>query len=163
MPRTKDAAMNENASNDSVQYPRTIFIRRHCAVTRLTHWLNVLCLSFLLLSGLQIFNAHPELYWGQYGANADHSFIAISAEEDGDSIRGTTRIGRLSLPTTGFLGASDVDGELTARAFPQWLTIPSYQDLASGRRWHFFFAWLFVINLLVYLLYGFLAGHFRRD
>ena len=39
--------------------PRTILIWRHSAVTRLTHWLNVLCLSFLLLSGLQIFNAYP--------------------------------------------------------------------------------------------------------
>ncbi|MCE3543562.1 cytochrome b/b6 domain-containing protein, partial [Escherichia coli] len=51
----------------------------------------------------------------------------------------------------------------TPRAFPSWITIPGYQDLASGRRWHFFFAWFFVINGFVYLLYGLIAGHFRRD
>ena len=51
--------------------PVTTFIRRHSAVTRITHWINVLCLSLLLMSGLQIFNAHPSLYWGQYGADAD--------------------------------------------------------------------------------------------
>jgi thiosulfate reductase cytochrome b subunit len=28
------------------------------------HWINVLCLFILLGSGLQIFNAHPALYWG---------------------------------------------------------------------------------------------------
>ena len=37
------------------------------------------------------------------------------------------------------------------RGFPAWATIPSYRSLADGRRWHFFFAWLFVINGLVYL------------
>ena len=33
------------------------------------------------------------------------------------------------------------------RAFPRWATLPSWRDLALGRRWHFFFAWLFVANL----------------
>ncbi len=54
-------------------------------------------------------------------------------------------------------------GSLTARGFPAWLTLPSYQDLATGRRWHFFFAWLFVINGLIYIAYGFIARHFHRD
>ncbi len=31
----------------------------------MTHWLNLACLAVLLPSGLQIFNAHPALYWGQ--------------------------------------------------------------------------------------------------
>ena len=45
---------------------------------------------------------------------------------------------------------------------PGWLTIPSYRDLATGRRWHFFFAWVFVINGLIYLAYIFLFGRLRR-
>ena len=40
-------------------------IRRHSRIVRVTHWINVLCFLVLLLSGLQIFNAHPALYWGQ--------------------------------------------------------------------------------------------------
>jgi thiosulfate reductase cytochrome b subunit len=148
---------------DAPAKPGKILIYRHSLAVRLTHWVNVLCLSFLLLSGLQIFNAHPELYWGRYGADSDPSFIAIGAVEDGDTIRGVTRIGGLSIPTTGVLGASRLDGELQPRAFPSWLTIPSYQDLATGRRWHFFFAWLFVINGLVYLVYGLASRHLRRD
>jgi len=143
--------------------PRTIYIRRHSIVTRLTHWLNVLCLSLLLMSGMQIFNAHPSLYWGQYGANADPSWLQISATDGDTQPYGTFRIGGLTIPTTGVLGASKEDGDWTVRAFPAWATIPSYQDLAAGRRWHFFFAWLFVFNGLIYLLYGFFAGHFRRD
>ncbi|WP_028749642.1 cytochrome b/b6 domain-containing protein [Rhizobium mesoamericanum] len=155
--------MSENAPNDHGQYPRTIFIRRHSVATRLTHWLNVLCLSFLLLSGLQIFNAHPELYWGHYGSDGDPAVLTIGSSDEGGNPRGFVRIAGLKIPTTGVLGMSNVDGEQTSRAFPSWATIPSFQDLAAGRRWHFFFAWLFVINGIVYLGFSVLSGHFRRD
>jgi thiosulfate reductase cytochrome b subunit len=155
--------MNENANSDNVRYPRTIVIRRHSLVTRLTHWLNVLCLSFLLLSGLQIFNAHPELYWGHYGADGDPAVLTIGAEGQGDATRGFLRIAGVEFPTTGVLGVSDIDGEWTPRAFPAWATIPSFQDLAAGRRWHFFFAWLLLINGILYLGFSVLSGHVQRD
>jgi thiosulfate reductase cytochrome b subunit len=142
---------------------RRVLIRRHSLTVRLSHWLNVLCMTVLLFSGLQIFNAHPSLYWGQYGADNDPSVLSMEAAEEGDGIRGVTRIGGLSFDTTGVLGVSNVDGEATARGFPSWITLPSYQDLATGRRWHFFFAWLFVINGVIYMAYGFIARHFRRD
>ena len=142
---------------------KTVLIRRHSVVTRLTHWLNVLCLSFLLLSGLQIFNAYPRLHWGQYGADAGPAFIEIGAIAGNSTPQGFMKIASVSVPTTGVLGVSKVEGKWTPRAFPAWLTLPSYQDLAAGRRWHFFFAWIFVINGIVYLGYGLLSGHFRRD
>ncbi|MFE0753641.1 cytochrome b/b6 domain-containing protein [Inquilinus sp. NPDC058860] len=142
---------------------KTILIRRHSVVTRLTHWLNVLCLSFLLLSGLQIFNAYPQLHWGQSGADADPAFIRIGANETTGVPHGFVTIGGVTVSTTGILGLSKMEGEWSQRAFPAWLTLPSYQDLAAGRRWHFFFAWIFVLNGLVYLGYGLLSRHFRRD
>ncbi|WP_208248047.1 cytochrome b/b6 domain-containing protein [Rhizobium sp. T1470] len=155
--------MNENASNDNVRYPQTIFIRRHSLVTRLTHGLNALCLSFLLLSGLQIFNAHPELYWGHYGADGDRAVLTIGSEERGGETRGFVRVAGVGFATTGVLGVSDVDGGRTKQAFPGWATIPSIQDLAAGRRWHFFFAWLLLFNGVLYLGFSLLSGHFRRD
>ena len=142
---------------------RRQFIRRHSATVRITHWLNVLCLSFLLLSGLQILNAHPRLYWGQYGADVDQAFIAISTKQSGNALQGFFQIGPLSVETTGVLGVSNEDGNATARAFPTWLTIPSYHDLGAGRHWHFFFAWLLFFNGLIYLAHGAWRGHFRRD
>ncbi len=142
---------------------RRLLIRRHSLTVRLSHWLNVLCMTVLLFSGLQIFNAHPALYWGQYGADSDPSVLSMEAEEQEGSIKGVTRIGSLSFDTTGILGVSNVGGEAIARGFPAWITLPSYQDLATGRRWHFFFAWLFVINGLIYMAYGFIARHFRLD
>ncbi|QEL22487.1 hypothetical protein FQV39_07880 [Bosea sp. F3-2] len=155
--------MTEWARNDNDEPPRVSLVRRHSIATRLTHWLNVLCLSFLLLSGLQIFNAHPELYWGHYGADGDPAVLTIGAGGSGDDLHGFLRIAGVELPTTGVLGVSNFEGTPTPRAFPAWSTIPSFQDLAAGRHWHFFFAWLFVINGLVYLACSFLSGHFRRD
>jgi thiosulfate reductase cytochrome b subunit len=61
------------------------------------------------------------------------------------------------------LGLSRMNGRLTVRGYPSWLTLPSYQDLATGRRWHFFFAWIFVVNGAIYLLYTIFSRHLRRD
>jgi thiosulfate reductase cytochrome b subunit len=99
--------------------------RRHAGLARTTHWITVICFTLLLMSGLQIFNAHPALYVGER-SDFDHPTISI-------------------------------------RAFPSWITVPSYQDLATGRRWHFFFAWALVLNGLVYLTWGFASRHFARD
>jgi thiosulfate reductase cytochrome b subunit len=155
--------MSDSPDNDKIQYPRTLMIHRHSLVTRLAHWLNVICLSVLLLSGLQIFNAHPELYWGHYGADGDPSVLTIGSSGQGEDMRGFVRIAGVEVPTTGVLGVSTFEGDPTPRAFPAWATIPSFQDLATGRRWHFFFAWLFLVNGIFYLGFSVLTGHFRRD
>jgi thiosulfate reductase cytochrome b subunit len=144
--------------------PAREVIYRHSLIVRLTHWINVLAISLLLMSGAQIFNAHPRLYWGQYGADADMPVMELGALNGPHGLIGVTRIGRLTLTTTGVLGASrEAGGQLVVRGFPRWLTLPSWRDLATGRRWHFFLAWMFVINGTIYLLAGVLSGHFRRD
>jgi thiosulfate reductase cytochrome b subunit len=141
---------------------RRELVFRHALVVRVTHWINLLCMTVLLASGLQIFNAHPALYWGAR-SDFEHPVLALDAVQQGNEVRGVTRVLGASFDTTGWLGASVEDGDMTPRGFPAWITVPSYQDLATGRRWHFFFAWLFVVNGAVYLLFGVLGGHFRRD
>jgi thiosulfate reductase cytochrome b subunit len=140
-------------------------VHRHALATRLTHWINALCVTVLLMSGLQIFLAHPALYWGQYGADADPPAFEIGAETvEGGAERGFVRLGSRAIDTTGALGlVLGADGELTERAFPRWATIPGWRSLALGRRWHFFFAWLFVANLTAYYVLGVLNHHLRRD
>ncbi len=141
----------------------TVLIRRHSVVTRATHWINVVCMAILLLSGLQILNAYPTLHWGKIGADSDPFLARIVSVDAGGQPRGRLEISGHAIPTTGLLGASRYDGEMVPRAFPAWITLPSIPDLAKGRRWHLFFAWLFVINGLLYLLVSAIGGHFRRD
>jgi hypothetical protein len=115
-------------------------IYRHKLITRITHWTNSICVVVLLMSGLQILNAHPSLYWGQFRADDDHAFIEFFATQDGDDLIGHTRIGPVTMTTTGVFGVSaGDDGEARVIAMPAWATIPRFRDLATGRRWHFFF------------------------
>ena len=104
--------------------PRVVL--RHSALTRICHWINVVCFFALLMSGLQIFNAHPTL---NFGATTDFAHPLLSLAPNG---------------------------------FPSWATLPEAQDLAVGRRWHFFFAWALVLNGAVYLGDLLLRGGVRR-
>ena len=126
-------------------------MRRHSGLVRICHWINALAFSLLVMSGLQIFNAHPSLNFGST-TDFDHPGFALRAvERDGDIVKGeTVALGR-DFNTTGLLGASrGQDGTLEPLGFPEWATLPSIEDLATGRRWHFFFAWVLVLNGLVF-------------
>jgi thiosulfate reductase cytochrome b subunit len=102
-------------------------IKRQKLTTRITHWMWAVCLFFLLLSGLQIFNAHPGLYIGdQVGFTFDNAILEIEG-------------------------------------FPSILTLPSTQDLATGRVIHFFFAWIFAATLLIWLVASLVNRHLRKD
>lgn len=57
-------------------------VRRHRLSTRLWHWLNALAIFIMLMSGLMIFNAHPRLYWGEFGANPDAAWLEIGNMAD---------------------------------------------------------------------------------
>jgi Ni/Fe-hydrogenase b-type cytochrome subunit len=50
---------------------------RHCLPTRIWHWVNAITIFVMIMSGLMILNAHPRLYWGQFGANFDHAWISF--------------------------------------------------------------------------------------
>jgi thiosulfate reductase cytochrome b subunit len=151
-------------ASETFDPPQREVIYRHSLLVRITHWVNAFCLLVLLMSGLQIFNAHPTLYLGSK-IDPARAVLSLGAVQQPDgSYAGQTTIGSATFNTTGVLGLSrGSGGELENRGFPSWITIPSYRDLATGRRWHFFFAWLFVLNGLAYLLYSWLTGHVRRD
>lgn len=106
--------------------PASRLVLRHSALTRICHWINAICFFVLLMSGLQIFNAHPALNFG---------------------------------PTTDFARPLL---SLAPNGFPFWATLPEAQDLAIGRRWHFFFAWALVLNGALYLGDLLLRGGIRR-
>jgi thiosulfate reductase cytochrome b subunit len=137
---------------------------RHRLAVRIMHWVNVLAVTVLLMSGLQIFNAHAALYWGQSSYSGHPPVLQITAMQASDGRPlGVTRVLGHEFQTTGVLGVSHADGQLTARAFPNWATIPGPKWLAMGRRWHFFFAWVFFVNGALYVAYSVLTRHLNRD
>lgn len=138
-------------------------IYRHSRAVRLTHWINALVLLVLLMSGLQIFNAHPALYLGQ-ASDFDKPILAMNAVRTEDGVKGVTTLFGREFDTTGTFGlGGDAANGYQRRGFPWWATLPGHRNLSMGRRWHFFFAWLFLLNGLVYLLWSLGSGHLRRD
>lgn len=134
-------------------------VYRHRLPVRISHWLNVPFLIILIMSGLQIFNAHPALYWGDR-SDRDQALLSIRPmQSEGGEVKGITTILGHQFDTTGVLGYSDG----MRRGFPAWATIPSAKWLAMGRQWHLFFAWLFVINGLIFTAYAFASRHATRD
>jgi len=138
---------------------------RHSLPVRIMHWLTVILLPILLMSGLNIFNANSELYWGKSSYSGAPPLLELrSKEDDNGDISGVTRILGHEFNTTGFLGASnDGEGVLEDRSFPSWLTIPGKRWLSMARRWHLFFAWAFGINVLCYVGYSVFSRHLQRN
>ncbi len=136
-------------------------VDRHRLSTRLWHWTNVVTLVIMLMSGLMIFNAHPRLYWGAYGANPDYAWLQIGATQ---ANTGFLRVSNVTVETTGILGRwTDGSGQIRNRAFPWWATIPQGYNLALARRWHLTFAWVFAVGIAVYLIRSLVNRHLQRD
>lgn len=159
---TKTATARTGAQASERDDAKRRLVKRHSVATRAWHWVNAICLLVLLTSGLQIFNAHPALYWG-YDSNFSDPWLSITAMRlpDGEPV-GVTRIAGVQFETTGVLGLFRRDGQLIVRAFPGWATLPSAQWLAMGRYWHFAFAWIYALLLLAYLLYTLVSWRRRR-
>lgn len=52
-------------------------VRRHSRVTRIWHWINAVTVIVMFMSGLMILNAHPRLYWGNYGHERGDAWIIL--------------------------------------------------------------------------------------
>src|SRR5438477_669969 len=105
----------------------TRIIYRHTVATRILHWVNALCVFILLMSGLQIFNAHPRLYWGQYGAKSGHAVLQIYAENSQDGAVGTLAVGCAELRTRGVLGVCGGEyGKSMGGAFASVVRLPGW-------------------------------------
>ncbi|MBA3666711.1 MAG: cytochrome b/b6 domain-containing protein [Sphingomonas sp.] len=135
-------------------------VKRHRLSTRIWHWTNAITLLVMLMSGLMIFNAHPRLYWGSYGANFDQPWLEIGSHGEA----GYLKLVDLEIPTSGVLGVwKDGNGLIQHRAFPHWATVPSSYSLADGRVWHLAFAWLLALSLTAYMIWSLVNRHVQRD
>src|SRR5262249_58496400 len=90
-------------------------VYRHNRITRSTHWVNALVLVILVMSGFQIFNAHPHLYWGST-SEPDRAFLSIAAANDDGEARGFFRIYGWQFDTTGVLGVQHTETGPAPRA-----------------------------------------------
>jgi thiosulfate reductase cytochrome b subunit len=145
-------------------------VYRHPLPVRIFHWVNALSFVLLLMSGLQIFNSYPRLYWGDVGYVGMPPIFEISGKA---SLTGSLtdreswiQIGERRIYTTGVLGIPKDAPFIGVMnwAFPTWMTLPpGVFALGRARGWHFLVFWIFAANLAWYAAYGLLSGRFRRE
>jgi len=98
---------------------------RRSLLVRICHWINLIAVGYLLVSGVHIFLDFPELYLGKTGFRG---YPAVFRLED--------------------IGIS-------------WDQAGQWGDRRWGRNYHFTFAWVFVLNGLVYVTWSLYRRHFR--
>src|SRR5262252_572534 len=93
---------------------------RHTLPVRIMHWINVIALTCLFMSGLQIFNAHPALNFGKSSYDGKPPVLEIGARMGpNDQPQGVTRIFGKEFDTTGYLGLTrGPEGEMIPSTFP---------------------------------------------
>jgi sulfoxide reductase catalytic subunit YedY len=100
---------------------------------RATHFLNLLFISLLVRSGLEILSAHPKLYWND------------------DCTPGSEwlRFTRKRLPAHELWTSRDEE-----ESFSSWIALPGRKNLGLGRHWHFLadVGWLLTGLLYVVML-----------
>jgi thiosulfate reductase cytochrome b subunit len=134
-------------------------IYRYPLLTRASHWLWVIALLVLVGSGLQIFNASPNL---DASDKSDPARRVLAIGSPAEGVGTTTLFGR-TFVTTGWLGwTGDGMGSHSAHAFGASIIIPGYQDLSGGRRWHLFFAWIAALCWLAWLVSSAIKGNLRQ-
>lgn len=52
-------------------------MKKHALSTRIWHWINLVCVVILFMTGLNISNAHRYLYWGDYGFDPADAWLAV--------------------------------------------------------------------------------------
>ena len=63
-------------------------MKRHALSTRIWHWINLVFVVILFMSGLTISNAHRRLYWGDWGFAPEHAWLDVPRFPDWMTIPG---------------------------------------------------------------------------
>ena len=140
---------------------------RHRLPVRIMHWVNVVCLFVLLLQRPADFQRAPGAVLG-HDSDFDAPALSLTAQHGAgrQAARAAPRSARCAWTAPACSAC-----RRTSTGVPMFAAASRHGSPRSrarrtspkGRRWHFFFAWLFVINGLAYWLWSWRARHLRDD
>jgi methionine sulfoxide reductase catalytic subunit len=108
---------------------------------RVDHWLNVLFLTLLLRSGIEILATHPKLYWRE------------DCRPGTEWARFTTK----EMPTDKIYDTLDEEED-----YHPVFSLPGHAQLGLGRHWHFFAVIGWILVGLSYYILLFATGQWHR-
>jgi thiosulfate reductase cytochrome b subunit len=108
---------------------------------RATHFFNLLFLSLLMRSGLEILSAHPKFYWND-DCTPGSEWLSFSKRHK---------------PDTQLWTASDEES-----SWSSWIALPGHGNLGLGRHWHFLADAGWLATGVAYLVMLVAAAEWRR-
>lgn len=139
-------------------------IARHPLLIRLCHWSLVTAIFMLLMSGLNILNTHPALYWGEDGHKGMRPVIGVEMTDiSKDRAVSTLTVGPYRFDSTGIFGfpRETSFGRFPFLVSPHFM-LPASIELGRGRAYHFFAAWLLVATGSLYMIFNIVSGRLRK-
>jgi methionine sulfoxide reductase catalytic subunit len=108
---------------------------------RITHFINIIFISFLIRSGIEILGTHPKLYWND------------------DSKPGSewARFTRKVMPTDRLYDTLDEEED-----YSSVVAMPGHKQLGLGRHWHFVSVLGWILCGLTYVVLLFATGEWHR-
>ena len=108
---------------------------------RVDHWLNVLFVTLIIRSGIEILATHPKLYWND------------------DSRPGSewARFTRKVMPKNKLYDTLDEEED-----YSPFISLPGHAQLGIGRHWHFFAVIGWILVGLSYYILLFATGQWHR-
>ncbi|NGX59522.1 MAG: Protein-methionine-sulfoxide reductase catalytic subunit MsrP [Chlamydiae bacterium] len=108
----------------------------------ITHFINLMFITLLIRSGIQILADHPRLYMNQ------------SCAPDTDWIKFTKK----KVPKDKYYTSMDDAVDVS-----RWIALPGgFHNLGAGRHWHFFCALFWMLNGFIYIFLLFFTDGWRQ-
>ena len=108
---------------------------------RALHFLNLLFISLLIRSGLEVLSAHPKLH----------------LRDDCPPGKELVRFTRRQMPKDALWTSRDEE-----ESWSSWIALPGHENLGLGRHWHFLLDALWVATGLAYIVLLFATSEWRR-
>ena len=108
---------------------------------RIEHVLNIIFMSFLIRSGIEILATHPRLYWN------DH------CKPGSEWAKFTKKV----MPKDKLYDSLDMEED-----YSPIVSMPGHSELGLGRHWHFITVFGWILTGLSYLLILFATGQYHR-
>lgn len=108
---------------------------------RIEHWVNVLFVTLLIRSGIEILATHPKLYW----------------RDDSKPGSEWARFTRKTMPKDKLYDTLDEE-----ESYSSIISLPGHKKLGMGRHWHFLSVIAWVLAGLAYYILLFATGQWHR-
>jgi methionine sulfoxide reductase catalytic subunit len=108
---------------------------------RFAHFINIIFITLLIRSGIEIFSALPKLYW--------HDHCRPGTE--------WIKFTRKKMPEDRLWISLDEE-----ESFSSWIALPGHKNLGLGRHWHFFSIVFWIANGAAYYILLFTSDEWQR-